>query len=1708
MGIFRKPYEISLWEDRLTLVDSDFNEYQGFVPSNTSIIGSYYKETKICIIGSDEMDAPICAMEPKLTRKIDGSNQLTFSIYSYYYDENEETLVKNPFLPYLANERKVKLKYQEKGQVKWLDFIIKQISETSEKYLYTYVATDYFVNELSKSGLSLVFDLEKENNQGNVNELGNRILEGTDWRIGEDTELIKQTQEEALYEIVLRKPIEAFNTLTGDLIKIAAGEKIYAFYTSITNKEDFFQFVYNKNNIYQLDENRLIINSNEYWTKVESAQSEFWPDFAETVTYTSKMRGLRHVRSPKTLYDKVLDKYVAAYKSLDGKKYRGYTETKYISPNLIRSYITGGYTFSGWSQKKVGTLKTTSIPSYVDYKVDQYKGVRVPTAQYYQEDGNYLFNSGLNDNAFYLEDILKDEWHRFRIKCGLLNKAKTKVENTPLSYNLKCRSYTYKANGDIADQSADDIVLFEATINNNAPRDSEGYVFGDFQAKVSVTQQQLKELKFGIFITVVNAPLDENNNVLPLYLVGAQLFKIRRDANNNIAYPEGKVVKKINNQDIIETDFQEKTEVVYYYYPEGEYNKPEDITYTYIGEENKNFMPIYDDTYEKIRSITAQGTNRFNLLQQLSETFECWCKINVEHKENGELKLEKDLYHFLTIESDSVNGTEEMAIDAEEVKESSSLVYDSVHFSFEEAYRPRKFITFHKNVGQLNHADFVAGINLKNISRNLETDNFITKLIVKNNNNKFAKSGSCNIARATENPINDNFLINFDYYINMGLLNYDNFYNDMYSMTNGRGWLGYYTRLKALNTRLLEITEEWAALSAKVSQYESDYEIASEQYDSTSKTLKDNENLFYQKTGFTIDEFTSDMTWSNEEDISALAETIFQLRAQNEKLHENYIFAQKKSDKLSASINKLEQEQKDLLVQKEKINAAFEKKYARFIQEAPWSSEDYTDDNLYYLDANSTLHNSAQPKVSYTINVTDLSLQEEYENYAYGLGDITHIQDPEFFGYVYIEKNGEQIRTPYREKIVVTETVTNFNSPEKDVIKVQNFRSQFEDLFQRMAATTQKVEFYAGAYEKAADVVESGGQISTESLRDAFSNNAYILKNANNESVLWDKKGITTTNQNAPNEIVRIVGGGLFVTEDGGKTWSTGITGRGINAKTITTGQLNTGLITIMDDSQPAFRWDKSGISAYKKESNGIYNNRVFVRYDQYGLYGIDNTEAPSSLNEIWEKAKFALTWKGFKLRTGNEKGSVEISTDEDFLVRNAEGNVAIQIGRIIDNSGNEVYGMTIGETFKATPDTLKIGGWNVEPGAFTGESELYKVGLYSNPEVNKNQYFIAAGLKDSFNDSSVFYVKHNGELHATAGEIAGWELSKTGFSYFGEQKEELDIPIFYLGTGTHVHLPEVEGDESVRGPLMFKAGDNFGITHSGEIYAYQGYIGGWKLDENSLSSIIDENKFYLGTVQNDKGYILQIGEKFGVKKNGNINATGGTLGGWEVESGKFWTTGLTLNSYTKPTAPIFSTDVITQDSLFSVYYRQEWKNKVDLNNATIFVDYIFPDSDQSKIDSSYYCTVSLISFQGNQVSKVDVSLQDDRILRDENTGKYYITITISFEGAATSSDILIVNYSIGLHGNQKTKKSACSILGNGHIQFASGSLGNWSIQEDGLVGSRIQDETTSYQEPKITSLGLELRTYQTSSESESPSIRFISWGELFNLLDKISKKI
>jgi hypothetical protein len=107
--------------------------------------------------------------------------------------------------------------------------------------------------------------------------------------------------------------------------------------------------------------------------------------------------------------------------------------------------------------------------------------------------------------------------------------------------------------------------------------------------------------------------------------------------------------------------------------------------------------------------------------------------------------------------------------------------------------------------------------------------------------------------------------------------------------------------------------------------------------------------------------------------------------------------------------------------------------------------------------------------------------------------------------------------------------------------------------------------------------------ISASVLESSLANNAFVLSNAKDQSIIWDESGITATSINNTSEMVRLVSGGIFLSTDGGQTWRTGITASGITTSLLTAGQINADEINIMSGGQPAFRWDSKGLGAYFK---------------------------------------------------------------------------------------------------------------------------------------------------------------------------------------------------------------------------------------------------------------------------------------------------------------------------------------------------------------------------------------------------------------------------------------------------------------------------------------------------------------------------------------------
>ena len=304
-NILKKPYEISVWED--------------FTPTDDK---QFYQERKLLIIGSDTMTSKAKACNPVFKENINGTHTLTFTLYSKYFDEEEAEFVDNPFLPYMVNERKIKLNYD--GE--WYDFVIKNIEEDSVNHSFNYTLIDSFINELTKNGFSIELDTELENNTGTIKELSEAILEETDWKVGEVDTLV-ETNIEALYavKIPLGATIKAIDmkNLDGEPITISSKEDltgtevesiIYVFYSSAFDETIPMQFLYREDGEYTVDEDGVINNSPNYLL-VEGNINVNVENGA-----TNEFRGKRIVQKEITKYDATTDKFITVYEDKDKKE--------------------------------------------------------------------------------------------------------------------------------------------------------------------------------------------------------------------------------------------------------------------------------------------------------------------------------------------------------------------------------------------------------------------------------------------------------------------------------------------------------------------------------------------------------------------------------------------------------------------------------------------------------------------------------------------------------------------------------------------------------------------------------------------------------------------------------------------------------------------------------------------------------------------------------------------------------------------------------------------------------------------------------------------------------------------------------------------------------------------------------------------------------------------------------------------------------------------------------------------------------------------------------------------------------------------------------------------------------------------------------------------------------------------------------------------
>lgn len=1195
----KQPYELSVWRD---------------VPiAGTLETDGYFTDEKVAIIGSDSMDSPLKAYDVSLKELTNGDCTLTFSML-YDYEKDGER-VNNPLFELLKNEIKLKLRRGEEygfidangnidfsilnGEIdfneeepnyentsvdydnRWRDFVIKTIDKDSNTHVANIVAKEIFVNELGKNGWSVTLNTELENNYGTVEQLAEKVLDGSDWKVKKGYSPIERVKEPLFeYKIPEGTSIAAVAMRKGDdgsneKITISANEYIYFFYNDAEFSEpiesgkdgqwgikakESVQILYfgrridDETNPVAVDDGRVVIDDDYLFNyKIASA--------AVNVKVTG-YSGYRIQDRTRTVYEPTLDKYVEVYTN-GSEEYFSYTETEYHVSPLVQNYLTNSTNFTsnaGWKnlnkEQEDPVLTLYPEPEIRDGKVfweDSKNSLILKAGQTY-------VNSGPANAGF---KVINGEKYIVRFSGDWLNDS-LEASSGVISFSIKDRDneeYFSSINEEIG---------FVSRENDT------DYIY----CQLDITKSSNSKQSLVLTVSVADANF---------YLYDIQLFAYQLDEETG---------KLIFPGDAPTSTIEDKR----YFY------KVENGKAVYY--DGSNFTPLHEDGYHSVRFFETQESNYFNNIQSLAELFEVWVSFHIKHKKNGQIWLE--------------NGKPVKTV---------------------------KFSQYSPNSAE-NHAGFKYGINLKGIKRTVDSNSIASKVIVKPNNQEYATDGMCTIARAPSNQTGETEIINFDYYINQGLISYGQVINDLYG--TGATDLRYFAKLKNLNKQINEEATYVNAYSNTVSELEGQYDLYNAEilaYDNEISELTsylNNLNVNDEKRTQYMNEIAR---------LEILRSVALQNRDAIEKKENGTVTGT--LSKYQGLIDVAEERIKKLQEEKEDLKLKFYTKYSRFIQEGTWTDESYVDDELYYLDAVKISNTSAYPQVSYTINVLSVEDVDGYEAYKFNVGDRTYIEDVEFFGYVTKEFNGMSAKTPYRMEVIVSERNQNLDDASKTTITIKNYKNQFEELFQKITATTQSLQYQVGEYARAAGVVTPTGEIKVSTLEQSFQNNSLILSGSDNQSVIWDTgTGIEVIDNRSSNNRVRVVGGGVFISSDGGVTWSNAISGNGINTKYLIAGQIDASKINIVNGSVPYFRWDTNGITAFKVDGtigNETYDTNKYVRFNQYGIYAVgaggigssngesiegskldeliaEKTTLADKLKVIEENASFALTWKGLSL--------------------------------------------------------------------------------------------------------------------------------------------------------------------------------------------------------------------------------------------------------------------------------------------------------------------------------------------------------------------------------------------------------------------------------------------------------------------------------------------
>lgn len=1210
---FKKPYLLEVWDEKYVFAPTD-----GSAP--------HWEEEMLVVLGAGTMEYEGKAYNISLSMDIYGEVNLSFSLDNYFYNSVTGEKEENYLAKYLFNEVKVKLKYD--GE--WYEFIIKNIQETHNTYLTcVYTCQQLASYELAKTGYNISFSLDDERGSAvqDAHSFMKEILADSEWAYAPAGEVgdnqgytgetfasnlaldVVETAEEILYETDLggkEFQVFQFTIEQGKLVEKSSQKqivgKIFFPYSQLESTEDHL-FAY-------IDDGLMEKTTHFAWTKLIRIETGARTNTKFTPTQWT-------IETPQK----------SAY-----SRYISYTD--YSQPaNSISQYCkqfvaedgTIGY-YRDITRNLDYGYKETEDPKPCkraiagsDIKKDLLGGKRV----YFTYEGTdteenlrYLYYVTVKNTNLGIDTTVKEGDTFDFYGYGAYDEEKQEYENYAVIkngetlYNEQIILTKYSPTAEERIKIADEEIVLAGTpkIYYTKAYAADGALIYTQYSDLSAFAEDTTYYECILTSTDVQ---DLTNSVSTV----RQYFTVEEDAKGITAINIIGYNNNLNASCYYTLDNENGT--FYFDSKTGKYQKD------YVENSDKyrqvEINSVY--LYDKYRTLEASKSNCFNLTQSVAETFEVWCRYYIKHESNGKISV------------DPKTG------------------------------RRLKWVSLVSDYGEPNQIGFTYGLNTQNLQRTIETTSLATKLYVEYCENSATTDGVISIQKASNNISRENFIFNFDYFIQMKLLDGAAVALDLYNPAPTL------TSTDNLDQKIIDIQPYFLTNNSDDPGYLRLLGLINDRYDiiydtilGTGETSLTNQYVQYKTMydAYNVACLTSTMALSGTEE-----ESLKSRRAQDRGKRDEYKMLM---DKVQEQISTYTEYLDKLVARKKALNKAFEQKYQRFIQEGSWSDSNYIDHDAYYHDALKVSSDGAKPSISYTISAMDLSLLEGYDMFKFKVGDQTWVEDVDYFGY---DNSGK----PYHEEVVVKQIDYNLDDPTQTTITIANRSDKFEDLFQKLTATVNSYQINQQTYQRASNLT-SNGALTYASLQSSLVGNKEVVL-TDNDVITLDNLGLIVKNAANADDIVRIMSGGIVLSSDGGKSYSTGIYAGEINTALLKSGQINTDNLIVGSGES-----DESHLHLTKNYLEAIRINK------------------DADTNEITSQMTIKISPEGMVL--SQQKGK----TAEDMLKFDQNGDLTLR-GSIIN--GNDTLteapqyfigirdikkreGCTVGPAFLKTTDVKNDG--------------------------------------------------------------------------------------------------------------------------------------------------------------------------------------------------------------------------------------------------------------------------------------------------------------------------------------------------------------------------------------------------------------------------------